>query len=259
MPRIRAIKPQFWLDEKLGAIQRDARLLYIGLWNLSDDQGVFEWRPARIKVQLFPYDNDVNDSIIEQWLALLIGSGDILKFNCNGSVFGFIPTFLKHQDIKKPSQWKFANIPLELLTNHPLVYNQSHIDGGEVGDELPISSTREKEKESIIGNREKEKESIVSAAFERVSEEIKLDFADIDFDEEFKKCVLWWSEGRKPLKKPKLALRNWMVNARKYKKEYGNGTYQGHDKQNGDTRRNHSQGSKSKDYTGGKYGRFVQS
>ena len=35
MARIRTIKPQFWINEELGTIPRDARLLYIGLWNMK--------------------------------------------------------------------------------------------------------------------------------------------------------------------------------------------------------------------------------
>jgi len=112
MPRIRTIKPQFWLDEDLGAVPRDARLLYIGLWNLSDDHGVFEWRPARIKVQLFPYDTDIDTTTIESWLVLLSEKGNVQHFNQNGSGdFGFIPSFSKHQEIKNPSKWRFAVVP----------------------------------------------------------------------------------------------------------------------------------------------------
>ena len=40
MARIRTIKPQFWDDLKIGRLSRDARLLYIGLWNFADDLGV---------------------------------------------------------------------------------------------------------------------------------------------------------------------------------------------------------------------------
>jgi hypothetical protein len=125
MPRIRSIKPQFWLDENLGNISRDARLLYIGLWNLSDDQGVFEWRPGRIKIQLFPYDNDIAGQDINEWLGLLIETGDIIKFEYNGHTFGYIKSFLEHQKIDRPSEKKFAPIPDEFKTPLPLAEDSS--------------------------------------------------------------------------------------------------------------------------------------
>ena len=38
MARIRSIKPEFWDDRKLAKrASRDARLLYIALWNLADE------------------------------------------------------------------------------------------------------------------------------------------------------------------------------------------------------------------------------
>jgi hypothetical protein len=135
MPRIRSIKPQFWLDENLGGIPRDARLLYIGLWNLSDDQGVFEWRAAKIKIQLFPYDTDITPKIIEEWLTLLTDTHDISKFNHDGHSFGYIKSFLEHQEIKKPSKWVFAPVPPELKNNNPPAIKSTP----PVGGELPTS------------------------------------------------------------------------------------------------------------------------
>ena len=40
MARIRSVKPEFWTDRKLArCTSRDARLLYIALWNISDEHG----------------------------------------------------------------------------------------------------------------------------------------------------------------------------------------------------------------------------
>ena len=107
MPRIRTIKPQFWLDENLGDIPRDARLLYIGLWNLSDDTGVFKWRPLQIKAQIFPYDADIDSNDIENWLNFLVGTKDIKIIESNSKKYGRIKSFLEHQDIKNPSKWTY--------------------------------------------------------------------------------------------------------------------------------------------------------
>jgi hypothetical protein len=255
MPRIRSIKPQFWLDENLGKISRDARLLYIGLWNLSDDTGVFEWRPARIKIQIFPYDTDVTEEIIIKWLDLLSNTHDIYKFSVNGNAFGYIPTFLKHQDIKKPSKWKFADIPDELLTIHPLITNNLPTSMELDGDESLSSSPREKEKEKVIGSKFKvigikEKESSYTASLSVYKDDIKIDYPEFDLDVEIKKCATWWAEGKKPLKRPKTALNNWMIRAKEIK---NNGTYQENNKDN--------KGQSSDDpnkFTKGKYGSVVQ-
>jgi len=43
------IKTEFWDDEKLATISRDARLTYIALWNFSDDYGVVKGHHARLE------------------------------------------------------------------------------------------------------------------------------------------------------------------------------------------------------------------
>ncbi len=50
---------EFWLDEKIGSLPPEARLLYIGTWSLADDNGVLRGNPAYIRSQLFAYDEEV--------------------------------------------------------------------------------------------------------------------------------------------------------------------------------------------------------
>jgi 5-methylcytosine-specific restriction endonuclease McrA len=56
MARIRTIKPEFWTDEKIVQLPFVARLLYIGLWNFADDDGLIVEEPERIKLQVLPGD-----------------------------------------------------------------------------------------------------------------------------------------------------------------------------------------------------------
>jgi hypothetical protein len=162
--RIRSIKPQFWINEKLGTVSREARLLYIGLWNLSDDRGVFECRPLRIKAQLYPYDEDINSDDVSGWLKELNDINKIVIFKESTNYYGYIPTFLEHQEIKKPSQWTFSkklpdesSIIKELPTSTPLVTHQ--LDTASVG--VPLGSRGVGSREKVIGspiNRGAEKE-----------------------------------------------------------------------------------------------------
>ena len=56
MARARIIKPSFFKNEELSECSYEARLLFIGLWTLADREGYVEYRPKRIKAELFPYD-----------------------------------------------------------------------------------------------------------------------------------------------------------------------------------------------------------
>ena len=166
MARIRTIKPQFWLDENLGSIKREARMLYIGLWNLSDDRGVFEWRPARIRVEIFPYDDDIKTPDIEEWLQTLIQIGNVIYFEENGKPYGYIPTFLEHQEIKNPSKWTFTEGLPDISRQEDSPTPALTQSGGSTTPVLPVGS-----REWGVGSREKEKESNKGMSETKVSDE----------------------------------------------------------------------------------------
>ncbi|MFA5378170.1 MAG: hypothetical protein WC455_20625 [Dehalococcoidia bacterium] len=70
------------------------RILYAGLWCYADREGRFEWRTKRIKALILPYDNVE----IEALLNVLIDKKFIMKYSVASNFYGFIPTFLKHQN-----------------------------------------------------------------------------------------------------------------------------------------------------------------
>jgi len=56
MPRIRAVKPDFFKDEDLAEVPFWVRILFEGLWCHADKEGRLEDRPLKIKAEIFPYD-----------------------------------------------------------------------------------------------------------------------------------------------------------------------------------------------------------
>ena len=97
MARIRQIKPEFYLDDELAQCSRDARLLFPGLWMLADRDGRLENRPAKIKAQVFPYDNDIDAARTSELLAQLQAQRFILIYEVGGRSYIQIRTFAKHQ------------------------------------------------------------------------------------------------------------------------------------------------------------------
>ena len=57
MSRIRTVKPEFWASEQVISCSPLSRLLFIGLWNFCDDNGVHQASYIRIKAEVFPADN----------------------------------------------------------------------------------------------------------------------------------------------------------------------------------------------------------
>lgn len=103
MARNRMIKPDFWDDEKLAKISRDARLVYIAMWNFSDDFGVCKGHPAWLMTRIFPYDVELTPVEFESWLKELAEFDRIKPFCKNKELFFYLPKFLSHQKINRPS------------------------------------------------------------------------------------------------------------------------------------------------------------
>lgn len=103
MPRNRMIKPEFWDDEKLATISRDARLTYIAMWNFSDDYGVIKGHWAWLKNNIYPYECDITIDIFKGWMLELEELGRIKPFKHKGERFYYLPNFLIHQKINRPT------------------------------------------------------------------------------------------------------------------------------------------------------------
>ena len=93
MARTRSIKPSFFKNEYLAECEPMARLLFIGLWTLADSQGRMEFRPLRIKAELFPYENCDILGLLKQ----LADKGFVRAYESGDVRVLEIPTFGDHQ------------------------------------------------------------------------------------------------------------------------------------------------------------------
>ena len=103
MARIRTIKPEFPQSESIGRICRDARLLFILLWTIADDDGRTRAASRMLASLLCPYDDDV-PGLIDGWLGELEREGCIRRYEVDGSIYLELCNWLKHQKIDKPSK-----------------------------------------------------------------------------------------------------------------------------------------------------------
>ncbi|HIJ83744.1 MAG: hypothetical protein HW380_223 [Magnetococcales bacterium] len=101
MARIRTIKPEFWTSDQVVACSLPARLLFIGLWNFSDDSGICPATPKRLKMQIFPGDNLTIDTLCE-WLRELKDQRLLTEYEVNHRRYYQI-TGWHHQRIDKPT------------------------------------------------------------------------------------------------------------------------------------------------------------
>ncbi len=102
------IDPEFWSDEEIGNWSRSARLFYIALWNFADDCGRFKAHSGLLKSQIFPYD-DPKSLKIEKLKEEV--SNKIVWYDVNGSQYGYLRNFNKHQRIDRPQPSKLPSPP----------------------------------------------------------------------------------------------------------------------------------------------------
>lgn len=110
MPRIRTVKPEFWEDELLGVMPRDARLLFIATFNMADDEGILRWTPAYIKAQAFMYDDDLNIGDVGKLMQCLSDTGIVFPYigGVARQQMAVIVNFRKHQRINRPQKSKLV-------------------------------------------------------------------------------------------------------------------------------------------------------
>lgn len=101
MARIRTIKPEYWTSEQVLELSRDARLLFIGLWNFCDDGGNHPASAKTLKAEVLPAD-DVSASVVMQWVDEIIEQGLLAEYEVDGREFWHV-TGWRHQRIDQPT------------------------------------------------------------------------------------------------------------------------------------------------------------
>lgn len=102
MARIRTVKPEFFASEQLAECSVTARLLFVGLWVFSDDNGVHPVSLMRLKMEVFPGDPFTVDDM-RGFMAELVTNKLVIEFNASGKTFWAVPTWHNHQKIDKPT------------------------------------------------------------------------------------------------------------------------------------------------------------
>lgn len=102
MPRIRTTKPEFWSSEQVFFCSRDARLLFIGLWNFCDDAGIIPASPLGLKAKVFPAD-ELGKSEIKTWIGELIQNGLVVEYSVDNKTYWQVTGWKNHQKIDRPN------------------------------------------------------------------------------------------------------------------------------------------------------------
>jgi hypothetical protein len=97
--RTRLVRPAFFSDELMARLPAWTRLVYVGLWTITDDAGYFERRPAEIAAELFRYDRPATRlRRVQVALDELVVAGRVTWLDCGEH--GIVPTLPRYGVIK---------------------------------------------------------------------------------------------------------------------------------------------------------------
>jgi hypothetical protein len=109
--RVRNIKPGLYKDDELAALPIEARYLLPGLWLLADVKGRLEDRPRWIKSEIYPYDDQILASRVDELLNLLQEACFIRRYEVDGNRYIQVVNFEKDQHPHKNEVTRGSHIP----------------------------------------------------------------------------------------------------------------------------------------------------
>ena len=106
MARKRMIDPGIWQSEDYGKLSNLAKVVFIGLFSLADDEGRGRANPTYLKSSLFPYNEDMRSADIEKALSEISSNMSVVFYSCDGSNYYSLLSWYTFQKIDKPTDSK---------------------------------------------------------------------------------------------------------------------------------------------------------
>jgi len=234
----RILKESICTSENLNLLSNRAELLFYRLIVNCDDYGRMDGRPVVILSKCFPLKvKQIEESDVSKWLQELSDASLIKVYFSANLPFIQMSTWEKHQQVRaKRSKYPSPDSNSNQLIANDSICPRNPIQSESLSESLSEAvsdkaATPDKDnKIKLILKKESGKlRDATESDFLAYIEETKAEFPDLDCEVEFKRFELWWSEGRKEIKRPKTAWHNWLIKARQIKEEHGNGKKSGRD------------------------------
>ena len=141
MPRIRTVKPEFWRSPDIMELDDFQQLLYIGLWNFTDDEGRGTYNPMALAADIFlrKYADDPKGvtADIENAFKAYAKRDMVTVYRVEGRDYYQINHWADHQKINRPQKSKIPPLDQAEQVIHGAFTEQSVNDhGGIMEDSL---------------------------------------------------------------------------------------------------------------------------
>lgn len=109
MARRRMIAPEIWQSEDFGELSVLARIVFIGLFSMADDEGKGRAKAIYVKSILFPYDENIRVADIDKTLEEIGSKMSVTFFIHNENKYYRLDNWKKWQSIDKPQPSKIPD------------------------------------------------------------------------------------------------------------------------------------------------------
>lgn len=106
MARKRMIDPNIWQSEDFGKLSNLAKVVFIGLFSLADDEGRGRANPVYLRSTLFPYNEKMRSTDVEVALSEISRNMSIVFYSCDGNNYYNLLSWNTFQKIDKPTDSK---------------------------------------------------------------------------------------------------------------------------------------------------------
>ena len=150
--RNRILQKSFWTSSEIIELEIHERLLFLGMTNHADDEGIIKTHPKALKAKIFPADNitvdEIEDGLIKMW-----GLG-LIVFNENRSLCRFVNWF-DFQKINRPypSKFKFIEEKNERsVNNHTQISEHSSPNNNNKSNNNNKKNNKNNTNKSVFSN-----------------------------------------------------------------------------------------------------------
>ena len=109
MARKRMIDPNIWQSEDFSKLSTLAKLVFIGLFSLADDEGKGRCNPVYLKSTLFPYEEGIRSADIDKTLSEISSNMSVIFYSCDGSSYYSLYNWNIWQKIDRPGKSKILD------------------------------------------------------------------------------------------------------------------------------------------------------
>lgn len=150
------IHTSIWASGQFSKLSQGARLTFIGIITLGDDDGRLKGSPSLIRSQLYPYDEDIKVANVATWIKEIIAQKLVVEYEIEDEPYLYHPKWEDYQNIREDRR-RESHIPAPGFTFSE-VTTKRQPNGNQVSTKRPPNISKDNiSKDNKIDTVDKDK------------------------------------------------------------------------------------------------------